>query len=284
MLPRKTPCLLHFSQVSLVHFGDEAVFLDEFQANSEWDLIDSSVAENVDDQRAGLIFTLKLKRKPLYTILNVISPIWMLSILNIFVFMLPCDSGEKASYAVTVFLAFAVFLSIISSSLPTNSESISIMSIYIVILTFQSTIITMIALTIIRVRQFESPVPGVIVWFSDIMHFRCHKRKEKTNVVPITVDSHDENSLETIRFGEGRQNGRNVNNNREVRNNVTGISGEMSITLTQVKDEGKGQINEVVCDWKTVTNALDRFLFCFFAMNTLVSSLVCYVYASNGSV
>ena len=263
-----------------MHLEDKAVFLDEFQTNSEWDLIDSSVAENVDDQRAGLIFTLKLKRKPLYTILTVISPIWMLSILNIFVFMLPCDSGEKASYAVTVFLAFAVFLSIISSSLPTNSESISIMSIYIVILTFQSTIITMIALTEIRVRQFESPVPGVIVWFSDIMHFRCHKRKEKTKVVPITVDSHDEKNIETIRFGEGR----NANNNREVRNNMTGIAGEMSITLTQEKDEGKEHFNEAVCDWKTVTNALDRFLFCFFAMNTLVSSLVCYLYASTGSV
>ena len=262
-----------------MHFGDEAVFLDEFQSNSEWDLIDSSVAENVDDQRAGLIFTLKLKRKPLYTILTVISPIWMLSILNIFVFMLPCDSGEKASYAVTVFLAFAVFLSIISSSLPTNSESISIMSIYIVILTFQSTIITMIALTVIRVRQFESPVPGVIVWFSDTMHFRCRKRKEKTNVVPITVDSHDENSIETFRLGEGRQNGR-----KEVRYNTTGIAGEMSITLTQEKDEGKEHINEAVCDWKTVTNALDRFLFCFFAINTLVSSFVCYIYASTGSI
>jgi hypothetical protein len=52
---------------------------------------------------------LKLKRQPMFFVLNLILPVCLMSILNIFVFLLPADSGERVGYAITVLLAIAVF-------------------------------------------------------------------------------------------------------------------------------------------------------------------------------
>jgi hypothetical protein len=46
----------------------------------------------------------------------------LMCILNIFVFLLPADSGERVGYAITVLLAIAVFLTISSDSLPATSN------------------------------------------------------------------------------------------------------------------------------------------------------------------
>jgi hypothetical protein len=93
-----------------------------------------------------------MARKPLYYVLNMILPVVLLSILNIFVFVLPAASGEKSGYAMTVFLAFAVFLTIISTNLPENSE-VSFLSAYMALQVVQSTIITL--LTMLQLRLFH---------------------------------------------------------------------------------------------------------------------------------
>lgn len=47
--------------------------------------------------------------------------------------MIPADAGEKMGFSVTIFLTFAVFLTIVSGELPKTSDSISILSIYLII-------------------------------------------------------------------------------------------------------------------------------------------------------
>jgi hypothetical protein len=54
---------------------------------------------------------------------NVIVPVILLGIFNVFTFVLPADSGEKIGYSVTVFPSFAVCLTVVSAELPKTSES-----------------------------------------------------------------------------------------------------------------------------------------------------------------
>ncbi|KAK3105815.1 hypothetical protein FSP39_006306 [Pinctada imbricata] len=89
---------------------------------------------------AGLIvsYELVLKRKPAFYIVNIILPIIILGFITTVVFIIPSDAGEKIGFAVTVFLSFAVFLTIVSDQLPTNSENTAFVSVYIIIEVFLS--------------------------------------------------------------------------------------------------------------------------------------------------
>ena len=78
-------------------------------------------------KHTGTTFVVHLRRKRTFYILNTIIPVVMLSLLNVLVFILPADCGERMALAVTVLLSFTVYLGIISDSMPKTSESLSLL-------------------------------------------------------------------------------------------------------------------------------------------------------------
>ena len=97
--------------------------------NGEWELVDSKIhtTTSVSSYQVMLI----LKRRPAFVIINVILPMLVLGILNMAVFIIPADCGERLSFAVTVLLAIAVFLTIISDNIPRTSAPLSVLSYFI---------------------------------------------------------------------------------------------------------------------------------------------------------
>ena len=77
----------------------------------------------------GVTFVVHLRRKRFFYVLNTIIPVVMLSCLNVLVFILPSDCGERMALAVTVLLAFTVYLGIISDNIPKTSESLSLLGV-----------------------------------------------------------------------------------------------------------------------------------------------------------
>ncbi|XP_072040020.1 neuronal acetylcholine receptor subunit alpha-7-like isoform X2 [Amphiura filiformis] len=77
-----------------------------------------------------LIFTVVLKRRPMFHILSFILPCALLSILNLLAFILPTASGEKVSLGITNLLAVVLFQQLIGDTLPPSSESMPIISYY----------------------------------------------------------------------------------------------------------------------------------------------------------
>ena len=93
------------------------------------------------------MFEFILKRKAGYYDLNIVVPTFATASLMIFTLFIPWDSGERISYAVTVFLSIIVFLLILSENLPkTNTQSI--LSKMLVGLTFFSLFIVFITIVI----------------------------------------------------------------------------------------------------------------------------------------
>ena len=238
--------------------GSDGIDLSEFETNSEWEIIDSKATVEEESGEASIIFTLTIKRKPRYLFLSIIFPIIMLTILNLFVFVLPCDSGEKASYAITVFLAFAVFLTIVSGSLPENSDSMSLFSIYIIIQTIQSTLITVLALVFIRLYNLgrEVPVPG---WMIAVVKFLiCLKCKSHTSTIKPT--SYETNENDHIAKGD-------LNTSK--------------MDLSSAGSVGRGvNVDEETYDWKRIVNNLDWFFLVCFSVLAFISTLLCLVLAS----
>ena len=72
-----------------------------------------------------------LQRRPLFTILTVVLPMIILSVMNTFCYLLPIESGEKIGMSVAIFLTFAVFGSVLSDTMPKNSENICRFTVYV---------------------------------------------------------------------------------------------------------------------------------------------------------
>lgn len=110
--------------------GLPTVDLGQYDQNNLWEITSTSVSTiinsyNFQELRIGL----EMSRRSRYYIAGLILPICLMSFLQIMVFILPEESGERIGFSVTVLLAVAVFLTIIQDSLPEASEpSVSLLA------------------------------------------------------------------------------------------------------------------------------------------------------------
>nr|XP_022295994.1 acetylcholine receptor subunit beta-like isoform X1 [Crassostrea virginica] len=160
--------------------GSDKIGFYEFVPNGIWDLISYDATTDFDSSLSELSFNLKLKRKSLYFVLNLILPIMFVSILSLVVFIIPVDAGEKMGYSVTIFLAYAVFLSIVSDELPMNSDSTSILSIYLMTESSMSAMSLLISSVQLRLNH-RKPGKRIGEVFCMLVRagrkMRCEKRK-----------------------------------------------------------------------------------------------------------
>ncbi|XP_075264456.1 neuronal acetylcholine receptor subunit alpha-7-like, partial [Convolutriloba macropyga] len=109
--------------------GATQMTLSAYESNSQWDVERVSIKEmnrtayfgeqHVFDQ---IRYTIHMKRKPTFFINTLVLPCSLLTFLNVLSVILPVESGEKSSLAITIMLAQVVNLLILSSILPTSSE------------------------------------------------------------------------------------------------------------------------------------------------------------------
>ncbi|XP_071152502.1 acetylcholine receptor subunit delta-like [Mytilus edulis] len=118
---------------------------DGLESHGEWEITSSSATSESESLVSSIKFTIVIKRKPSYMIMNIILPIILLALLDIFTFKIPADTGERLGYTITVWLSFAVFLTIVSDSLPQTSESVPIVSVYIIIQLVMGTLVVLIS-------------------------------------------------------------------------------------------------------------------------------------------
>ncbi|GFR91505.1 neuronal acetylcholine receptor subunit alpha-3 [Elysia marginata] len=139
-----------------------------YTPNGQWDITRSSLTTpNITvgwTTQSSILVSFDLKRKPASLILSTLLPVVFLSLLNCLVFVIPVDSGEKISYGITVLLALALFMSIMSGMLPSSSESLPLIMYYIFIL---------LAISVLTVVDSI-----IIVW----LHHKQEASKARTEV------------------------------------------------------------------------------------------------------
>ena len=146
-------------QVTLDSYSTN-IELEAYKPNSIWDIVSSSqTIKNNQLVNSEITYSLTLKRKPTFYVNNVVIPVLFLGVLNLLVFVIPADAGEKMSYAITVALGFIVFLTIISSELPANSDSTPYLSTYLQIQIFMGGIALVISSIQLRLRHKSEDQP-----------------------------------------------------------------------------------------------------------------------------
>nr|XP_033815039.1 acetylcholine receptor subunit delta [Geotrypetes seraphini] len=134
-----------------------------FTENGEWEIIHKPARKNIDKSVSpestkyqDITFYLIIKRKPLFYIINIIIPCVLISFMVNMVFYLPADSGEKMTLSISVLLAQAVFLLLISQRLPATSLAIPLIGKYLMFIMLLVTVVVVSCVIVLNIH-FRTP-------------------------------------------------------------------------------------------------------------------------------
>ncbi|KAL3864986.1 hypothetical protein ACJMK2_006625 [Sinanodonta woodiana] len=130
-----------------------------YSQNGEWEYIRSTYEQRYNSTIRLVSFGLYFKRRHQYFVINLLVPIVIVDVLNIMVFLLPCESGERISFSITVLLSYVVFLTMFSDFIPRNALAMSILCYYILYVLVGSFMITVANIVSIRVYYATCSIP-----------------------------------------------------------------------------------------------------------------------------
>ncbi|XP_052275881.1 acetylcholine receptor subunit alpha-like [Dreissena polymorpha] len=195
---------------------------------------------------------LYLKRRPTFVIVNVVLPIFFMSVLNVLVFFLPASSGERVSFAITVLLAIAFFMTIVNDTLPKSSNPIPTICYLLLGSLVLSTFIVMMTIFNLRIyhRPAEQPLSKMYLAIAFSARrcrrrsFRCQSKRIKADAV-TEIDLSKENAITNRRASdEDAIKWSSAHNNKRRADDATASAYEDYADLEDV-------------NWKTVSEALD---------------------------
>lgn len=209
-----------------------------YSENAQWEMKKAILIPLDNGARSSLLqVQLTLHRRALYFVINMLAPILLLSVLNPLVFILPVDSGERVSFAVTIFLSFAVFLTLINDNMPKSSEPMAAISYFLIVIMCMSTLI--IVFTILNLylhfKEEEKEVNKKLVLLLRYLKLSWLFKRERMKDTRITVSS-----IENTKSSD----------NRTDYSNLEQIEREKT-------DLGK-------MNWKSLANEYDRILMYYY--------------------
>ena len=173
------------------------VLTSQYINSSEWEVVKGTKSRNAVKYACcphpyiDITVTLVLQRKPLYYVFNVITPCLVLAITILFGFFLPPESGERISLTITILLAVAVFLQLVSDSLPRNSDSIPILAVFYMVIMAESAL-SLITTCTVLVFHFRASARGIErppLWMRNFFLRRIGKVIKVKSVKVSSVDS-----------------------------------------------------------------------------------------------
>ena len=186
-----------FEAVLMPFENMSSIDITYYSPNTQWKM-EKTVMKYSDllDTKNLVELQLILKRKSLYFVINMLAPILLLSLLNPIVFVLPVDSGERVSYAITIFLSFAVFMTLISEHMPKSSEPMSVLSYFLILTMTMSTLICILTVVTMRLHFKDSDLKvskkaKVLLWILQLKFLcsACRKAKKGSEIRDISLDA-----------------------------------------------------------------------------------------------
>ncbi|XP_066949049.1 neuronal acetylcholine receptor subunit alpha-10-like isoform X1 [Macrobrachium rosenbergii] len=115
-------------QLDLIKQMDEGD-MSNYQSNGEFDLIEFTAMKNITyysccpEPYPDITFTIKLRRRPMFYVFNLILPCVLINGIALLVFYVPSESGEKVTLGISALLSMTVFLMTIRESLPPTEKT-----------------------------------------------------------------------------------------------------------------------------------------------------------------
>ncbi|XP_034319215.2 acetylcholine receptor subunit alpha-like [Magallana gigas] len=168
------------------------VDLTYFSENGAWELVSTETRSEYLAYYSVVVFSLNLKRRPLYFVIYRLIPVFTMLFLNTLVFILPSDSGERVGYAINCLLALAVFLTLVSEGLPGDSEPMPVIGYVLTVYLIISAIICVLTIFILRLHHKEENKeipPSFRKMYNILTCATCKKRSRTVEAYLSTTDS-----------------------------------------------------------------------------------------------
>ncbi|KAH3884087.1 neuronal acetylcholine receptor subunit alpha-5-like [Dreissena polymorpha] len=179
----------------------------QFDENGEWEIRETNVESTVEDDVSMLSLGIKIKRRPMYYIINIITPVIILGVLNSFAFILPTESGERVGFAVTCYLSYVVLLNMIMGFLPSAAAPMSLLSYYTFIMMVFSGAMAVTTILTVRIYHKDKSEKVPIIYqslFSCIQS--CKKACKNTHTVePFETHSSEDDWSISSNSDQGKE-------------------------------------------------------------------------------
>ncbi|XP_071098230.1 neuronal acetylcholine receptor subunit alpha-10-like [Haliotis cracherodii] len=286
--------------------------LSNFVDNGEWELIGVKVQRNVvvynccDEPFPDVTFYIHLRRRIKYYFMNIIIPCIILSFLCLAGFLLPPESGEKITLGLSVLLTITVFMLMVADKMPQTSESISVISIYLMVVLATSCLSVLSSVLVLGIHHQRGQPKHVPHWlkivsFSFLSPVLCIKKpgqqtrrrrqanKDKKTSKKCRVAMEDQefvkldapkpDSIEQVETPPmeargGHSSERPVPTVMECvsSNNYSSVVRQL-MNLIHKKHLEELKEDEIFREWRDVAFVLDRLLFVVFLFATVISTV-----------
>ncbi|OWF42826.1 Neuronal acetylcholine receptor subunit alpha-10 [Mizuhopecten yessoensis] len=172
--------------------------------DGEWDIISTSVEQNTfyEPVISSVEIDVTLRRKSTYYMVSLVLPIIMIVLLSAATFLIPVSSSSRTSYTISMFLSFALYMSLISESIPEVSEPMAGISYFLMISLIASSLLLLTTIFTVRFNMVESldEIPKWILVLMRRLKTCCFKSKKLNKVDKVTAiedieDKYDSESL-----------------------------------------------------------------------------------------
>lgn len=269
--------------------GKPGADLSSFTRNGEWQLLSADAKKNVvyyaccKEPYPDLTFEIKIERRTLFYINNLVVPCIVLALLTATAFLFPPETGERISLTITILLGMTVFMIVVIEAIPSTSEVTPLISTYFSVVMVEISLgllCTCISLNFEHhhpkieltgwIRYVLFDVMGPVLSRSSVKRL---KRKQMNNKEDKSRDSYlKENQVAP----------------EEDKVAVTDICQDdgksMNVVEKEVKVAGMDKVTKFLdktfaedrrrMEWHVAVNIIDNFFFVVFIITIIISSLV----------
>ena len=219
-------------------------------------------------------FHVHFQRKSLFYVINLIFPIVMITCLSMTTFILPAESGERWSVAVTLLLAATLFLLPMADMTPESSESVPLLGVFFIFCIIE--IICMIVSVCYITRLYhrtnmDSPMGSLTT--SYILEKLSYKVGVRKNY-KVSMENNVE-SLEIL-SKEGTHVSPSTNFTLQSRSSdmTTEESKQVERILQKLNNSnGDGGLSNDD-EWRIVAQTIERCLFMFFIVSFAIGCII----------
>lgn len=291
--------------------------LDNFIKNPEWLVDEFPVERHVlyynccPEPYPDITYYVVMQRRPDFYLLTMMFPCILTSAVAALTFMLPVESGEKVSLEITVLLSLAVFMLVVSESMPPSSDNFPIIGTYFaasMVLVSLSCFLTIIILNVFYRGRNGRRVPRwaklyIVHYLGRLVCSRTNKirdiESEKSSKIvteDLEIELHDHNEQNHI--NEHKQ---NYDAEQAIPSDYVGMTGipakrnglipgipglnirertnlqsvEQIKYLKTVDDylDGKRKVDNINSEWRDLANVMDRIFLLIYSLTTFIVTL-----------
>uniref|UniRef100_A0A8C4GIH2 Neurotransmitter-gated ion-channel transmembrane domain-containing protein n=1 Tax=Dicentrarchus labrax TaxID=13489 RepID=A0A8C4GIH2_DICLA len=164
------------------------------QTKGEWELIDIDVAPSTlaieETQYSQIKYYISIRRRPTHYVVNLLVPSSLLITVDLFSFLLPPESVDRASFKMTLILGYTVFLLIMNDLLPITGESTPVINVFFCV-TLALMVASLLETVFITKIQFSSSRNHAVPHWLRVVVLRylaivvCLPSQKKSNRVTV---------------------------------------------------------------------------------------------------